>query len=610
MEMEDVASAENRKPRTSKTEARGPANPVNTSRSLPGSSQALNLGFIIKPTREASPPKISEAASQRPEKQVSDVPIRRPAEKELRGISKLESDNRELRDELQKLQDRLSSVQSTNARDHDTGLAAGLADSANKIAKLEDALANEKSQAADKISALTREVAKIAQLQNVISGLETKWTNSQRDLLQAQRDKRTLSDQIAQKDQSIAYFNNKYNQEKEAKEKQMCDFSRQHQSLATSCANKDKTIKQQKLDIVALRKEAEHHHEGFKKAAAENEKLRAHIEQQEMSVTKAQNAAMSVLARSLSAALPDDRIRTKFKELFESIAEWARDNATEDRTILDDTDSKLKWQKYGIFRWVAELGAQPNLEFDFGDETAIDTLLNTALARRFCQDFLRNPFWFAEDSSPITNVNLPKAERIDTDLAMGRLLKKMMSYHEGHEAGVHAWRAATVETLAGSPYAREKIQNAYKKYMEEELLDFCKDFVRSGLDEVAKGDLLSIVAAFGDFAIEIWSQKYDVQYFCLNSFERDVYKVSDERMELARAVGVEEGDVSLDGRPIPCVVQPLILGYGTSDGKNYDRKRVWSKAVVWVSKDGKSEASQAAKSRFQTSWWYGGGSFV
>jgi hypothetical protein len=133
----------------------------------------------------------------------------------------------------------------------------------------------------------------------------------------------------------------------------------------------------------------------------------------------------------------------------------------------------------------------------------------------------------------------------------------------------------------------------------EELLDFCKDFVRSGLDEVAKADLLGIVAAFGDFAIELWSQKYVVRYLCLNSFERGVYKVGDGRMELARAVGVEEGDVSLDGRPIPCVVQPLILGYGTSDGKNYDKERVWSKAVVWVSKDGKPKPSQAAKSRFR-----------
>jgi hypothetical protein len=430
MEMEDVASAENRKPRTSMTEARGPTNPINTTRSLPGSSQALSLGYIIKPTREASPPPISESASQRPETQVSDVPFRRPTEKKHPRISKLERDNQELRDELQKLRGRLSSVQSTNARQHDSELAAGLADSANKIAKLEDALANEKSQAADKISALTLEVATIAQLPNVNSGLETKWTNSLRDLLQAQRGKRTLSDQIHQKDQSIAYLMNKYNQErvaKEAKEKEVCVFSKQYQSLAISCANKDKTIKQQKLDIAASRNAAEHHLEELKKAVAENEKLRAHIEQQEMSVTKAQNAAMNVLSRSLSAALPDDRVRTRFKELFESIAEWARDNATEDRTMLDDIDSKLQWQKHGIFRYVGELGARPNLEFDFGDETAIDTLLNTALARRFCQDFLKNPFWFAEDSSPIVNVNLPKAERIDTDLAMGRLLKKMMS---------------------------------------------------------------------------------------------------------------------------------------------------------------------------------------
>jgi hypothetical protein len=144
--------------------------------------------------------------------------------------------------------------------------------------------------------------------------------------------------------------------------------------------------------------------------------------------------------------------------------------------------------------------------------------------------------------------------------------------------------------------------------MEEEVLDFCKDFVRPGLDEVAEQDLLSIVTAFGNFAIELWSQKYNMGYFGLDSFEGDVYKASDERMELARAVGAEEGDVSLDGRPIPCVVQPLILGYGSSDGKNYDKYRVWSKAVVWVSRNGKAEPSQAPKSRSGSWWMYGGGS--
>jgi hypothetical protein len=157
--------------------------------------------------------------------------------------------------------------------------------------------------------------------------------------------------------------------------------------------------------------------------------------------------------------------------------------------------------------------------------------------------------------------------------------------NEGRESEVHAWRASTVKTLVGSAHAREKIRDAYEEYVEDHLSEHCKDFVRPDIQQADWEDLVGIVAAFGDFAIELWSQKYHVQYFCLNFFEDKLYRVSDNIMELAPAVGVEDGDASLDGRPIPCLVQPLIVGFGSHDGKDYDKGRVWSRAVVWVSKE-------------------------
>jgi hypothetical protein len=162
---------------------------------------------------------------------------------------------------------------------------------------------------------------------------------------------------------------------------------------------------------------------------------------------------------------------------------------------------------------------------------------------------------------------------------------------------VHAWRAATVKTLASSASAPDKIQKGYHEYLEHTLLRFCGNLVRSDLQQAEKDDLLHTVAAFGDFAIELWSQKYCVQYSCLNAFENRPYSLLDEDMELARAVGVEEGDTSLNGRPIPCLVQPLIRGCGSNDGKDYNKYRVWSKAVVWVSKDGKAASTQTTMSR-------------
>lgn len=139
---------------------------------------------------------------------------------------------------------------------------------------------------------------------------------------------------------------------------------------------------------------------------------------------------------------------------------------------------------------------------------------------------------------------------------------------------------------------------AQHKYLDEKLLKFCEQFLSPDLPQEAKEELLGIVTAFGKLAIDLWSEKYHVKYFCLNAFEDRVYKASDKEMELAQAVGLGDGDSSLDGRPIPCVVQPLIVGYGTHDGKEYGSKgRVWSPAVVWVSKAGRPIPSKQVSKR-------------
>ena len=76
-------------------------------------------------------------------------------------------------------------------------------------------------------------------------------------------------------------------------------------------------------------------------------------------------------------------------------------------------------------------------------------------------------------------------------------------------------------------------------------------------------------------------------------------------MEAARAVRLEENDAALDGRPIPVVVQPLITARGTPKGKDYQKRKIWSKAVVWVSS--KNNASPEASLQKLVKYVTGGG---
>lgn len=124
------------------------------------------------------------------------------------------------------------------------------------------------------------------------------------------------------------------------------------------------------------------------------------------------------------------------------------------------------------------------------------------------------------------------------------------------------------------------ISASYTRYLEESLLPKCGELVRNPLPQSDKDELMAIIGSFGDLAIELWSQKSNIKCQYLDTFEHIPYQHADKRMEIARAVGIETGDAKLDGRPIPVLVQPLILGCGTHDGKDYDKHRTWSRAVV------------------------------
>jgi hypothetical protein len=103
------------------------------------------------------------------------------------------------------------------------------------------------------------------------------------------------------------------------------------------------------------------------------------------------------------------------------------------------------------------------------------------------------------------------------------------------------------------------------------------------LDACGKTQLLDVVVEFGLLALQLWSQKSHVVYHGLNYFSKLSFSVNSDEMQAARVVRLEENDARLDGRPIPIVVQPLIVAFGTPDGKDYQKRKIWSKAVVWVS---------------------------
>lgn len=144
-----------------------------------------------------------------------------------------------------------------------------------------------------------------------------------------------------------------------------------------------------------------------------------------------------------------------------------------------------------------------------------------------------------------------------------------------------------VHALAGSNEARIRIRKSYKRILEETTAPWCCCLIRSEVTESELEESLSIVENFAELAIEILLNTSAPKCFYLEAFKHTPYTAANKQMDLAAAVRGEEGDSRLDGRPIPVLLKPFMMGFDRLDGSQSGKGKIWSQAVVRVNNDGK-----------------------
>jgi hypothetical protein len=95
--------------------------------------------------------------------------------------------------------------------------------------------------------------------------------------------------------------------------------------------------------------------------------------------------------------------------------------------------------------------------------------------------------------------------------------------------------------------------------------------------------LVEILTNFGEFAVQLWSLEAHIQLEGLEHFRTRRFQANAADLVAARGVGLDTNDPRLNGRPICMVVQPLIFAYRMAGDKELGKKKIWAKAVVWVS---------------------------
>jgi hypothetical protein len=84
----------------------------------------------------------------------------------------------------------------------------------------------------------------------------------------------------------------------------------------------------------------------------------------------------------------------------------------------------------------------------------------------------------------------------------------------------------------------------------------------------------------GQLASSLWTRRAFMKPYGLQNLAG--YANDSPVMTAHRLHHLDEDDKSLDGNKALAVIQPVILAHGNEEGENYDKWKVWSKAVVLV----------------------------
>lgn len=162
------------------------------------------------------------------------------------------------------------------------------------------------------------------------------------------------------------------------------------------------------------------------------------------------------------------------------------------------------------------------------------------------------------------------------------------------------WRATNLQTLLPQAHSfgaqhdeqlrtKDMAQKAIKaecQYIATFMLkDPCQAFLakipEAEVDKRLEG-LQDIFERAGALFSRLHTQRFQLTCALLEDFQDTPFNVSSREMQAHSLRKLDEDDTSLDGHAIAMVIYPAVHINGTSDGRDYDKKRTLSKAVVWV----------------------------
>lgn len=132
----------------------------------------------------------------------------------------------------------------------------------------------------------------------------------------------------------------------------------------------------------------------------------------------------------------------------------------------------------------------------------------------------------------------------------------------------------------------QKLRNDAYATFADQVITRCESLLRNVDEEDARRRTIDLTGLFeraGDLACQLHGQHVKISVLSSHQ-EIGRFSVDSNIMEAHTIMDIEHDDHDWDGKPIDLVIFPGVLAYGNERGDDYDQFKVWSKAVVWMTR--------------------------
>ncbi|KAE9364640.1 hypothetical protein N431DRAFT_497102 [Stipitochalara longipes BDJ] len=303
----------------------------------------------------------------------------------------------------------------------------------------------------------------------------------------------------------------------------------------------------------------------IQRLTSERDLAQENYEESMLLVRKQQEESFKHMNTGRWLPMEDNKVIDELSQIKGDMRDWAKTVAVNSMDALKNLDHS---EFTGLLESLSAVLILENNSFPKGLSTPKSPalLLNALLAHHLYSTMFRDPFFFFEGGNGNESSQ-------DTGGGLFRGIYRMAQ--EANKKSAHGWRSQTLrllhpalgaDTTDGERQMRATTEKAIAKISRKQASSF-----------------LDIYQETGTLSYSLWTQKTTLTcHSTLSEMGPRTFDAKSKYLKPHPLVNYDDHDDKLKGKPITLIVHPLIQAFGTGDGKDYNKGRIWASAEVWL----------------------------